>query len=269
VTYKLLIVEDDQDAADVVAFAVRMNWPNCEVMRATEGSEALRLFDTEHPDMAVLDINVPPPNGFQICLHIRETSQIPVLVLTARHATLDKIRALDLGADDYLTKPFDHLELLARLRAISRRTDKWTGQEQGEGKGATPTGQASPHGMAAMPLEPAEDERKAGASAQRAAQGATMGDISINYDTREVRVKGNVLTLTTTEYRLLEELMRHAGSVLPHSYLLERVWGPEYSSEYHYLKVFVRRLRSKLGDDASHPRYIQTEWGTGYRFVPS
>jgi DNA-binding response OmpR family regulator len=128
--YKLLIVEDDQDVADVVAFAVRMNWPNCKVTRATDGPEALRLFKEEQPDIVALDINIPPPDGFQVCLHIRESSQVPVLVLTARHATLDKIRALDLGADDYLTKPFDHLELLARLRAITRRTDRWIAGEE-------------------------------------------------------------------------------------------------------------------------------------------
>jgi DNA-binding response OmpR family regulator len=137
-------------------------------------------------------------------------------------------RALDLGADDYLTKPFDHLELLARLRALLRRT-----QHEAE--------------AASAPL--------------------TVGDITLDTATRTAYVRGAAVPLTSTEYRLLEELMRHAGRPLPHQYLLRQVWG-EYTAEAHYLKVFVGRLRRKLGDDPEHPRYIQTEWGTGYRFVP-
>jgi DNA-binding response OmpR family regulator len=258
VTYKLLIVEDDVGVADVVALAVQMNWPDCKIIRATNGTEALGLFKAEQPDLVVLDINIPPPDGFQVCLAIRETSQVPILMLTARTATLDKIRALDLGADDYITKPFDHLELLARLRAVARRSDKWgIGKEPGQHvshdrvSGVMELAAPEPQGITPLP-----------------AQELLVGDIRINLPRREVYLAGQLLPLTTTEYRLLEELVRHAGSVLPHSYLLERVWGPKYDGEYHYLKVFVRRLRSKLGDQASRPRYIQTEWGVGYRFVP-
>jgi two-component system KDP operon response regulator KdpE len=259
VTYKLLIVEDDVGVADLIALAVQMNWPNCKVVRATNGTEALGLFKAEQPDLVLLDINIPPPDGFQVCLAIRESSQVPILMLTARTATLDKIRALDLGADDYLTKPFDHLELMARLRAIARRSNKWSAEDESRRQVAYDdvtevAARAGPKPPGITPL---------------AAQELLAGDIRINLLRREVYLSGQLLPLTTTEYRLLEELVRHAGSVLPHSYLLERVWGPNYDGEYHYLKVFVRRLRSKLGDQASHPRYIQTEWGVGYRFVPS
>jgi two-component system, OmpR family, KDP operon response regulator KdpE len=154
---------------------------------------------------------------------------VPILMLTARDGTLDKIRALDLGADDYLTKPFDHLELLARLRALMRRS----------------TSQPAPSTGPSI----------------------NVGDLTVNMATRDVTVNGEPITLTSTEYRLLEELARNAGNVLPHQLLLERVWGPEYNTEAHYLKVFVRRLRRKLGDDADQPRYIQTEWGIGYRLA--
>jgi len=213
----------------VVAFGARMNWPNCQVTIAADGEEALKSFEEDPPDLVVLDISMPPPDGFVVCQRIREQSQVPILMLTARDGTLDKIRALDLGADDYLTKPFDHLELLARLRALMRRS----------------TSQPAPSTGPSI----------------------NVGDLTVNMATRDVTVNGEPITLTSTEYRLLEELARNAGNVLPHQLLLERVWGPEYNTEAHYLKVFVRRLRRKLGDDADQPRYIQTEWGIGYRLA--
>jgi DNA-binding response OmpR family regulator len=234
-TLKLLIAEDARDVADVVAFGARMIWPDCRVTIAADGEEALGCFEEEHPDLVVLDVSMPPPDGFEVCRRIREASRVPILMLTARDSTLDKVRALDLGADDYLTKPFDHLELLARLRALVRRSSE---------------------PLAAAPQEaPQPDPR------------FVAGDLSLDYATHEVRVRGEVVRLTSTEYRLLEELVRHAGTVLPHRVLLERVWGPKYVGDAHYLKVFVRRLRRKLGDDPERPRYIHTEWGIGYRFA--
>jgi DNA-binding response OmpR family regulator len=225
---KLLIAEDNVDVAEVVAFGARMTWPGCEATIAASGAEALEAFERERPDLVVLDVAMPAPDGFQVLRRIRETSTVPVLMLTVRDATVDKVRALDLGADDYLTKPFDHLELLARLRALLRRAG-------GGVDGARPTFEA--------------------------------GDLTVDFATHEVRLGGAVVPLTSTEYRLLEELVRHAGTVVPHQMLLERVWGPHAVSDTQYLKVFVRRLRQKLGDDPEHPRYIQTQWGAGYRFV--
>jgi two-component system KDP operon response regulator KdpE len=225
---KVLIAEDAQDMAELVAFGVRMTWPDCQVMLAATGAEALRSFASDPADLVVLDVAMPAPNGFEVLRRIRETSRVPILMLTVRSATVDKVRALDLGADDYLTKPFDHVELLARLRALVRR--------------------ASPSHAAATPA-------------------IVAGDLTIDVVTHEVRVGGELVHLTSTEYRLLHELARHGGRVLAHQLLLERVWGPEWTAETHYLKVFVARLRQKLGDDAERPRYIQTEWGVGYRFV--
>ena len=224
---KLLIVEDAHDVAEVVAFGARMTWPGCQVTIAPDGKEALRCFDVEQPDLVVLDVALPPPDGFEVCRRIREVSAVPILMLTVHDGTLDKVRAFDLGADDYLTKPFDHLELLARLRALLRRA---TGR-------------------------------------QTVSAAFSTGDLHLDFATHEVQVKGRTVRLTSTEYRLLEELVRHAGQILPHQFLLEQVWGHDCVGDASYLKVFVRRLRHKLGDDAEHPRYIQTEWGIGYRFV--
>jgi DNA-binding response OmpR family regulator len=226
---KLLIAEDDKDVAEIVAFSARMNWSDCQVLIATDGQEALRLFKAEQPDIVILDVSMPPPNGFEVCQRIRLHSSVPILMLTAREATVDKVRALDLGADDYLTKPFDHLELLARLRALLRRSVQPTAEGEAD---------------------------------------FSVDRLTINFATHEVRLDGEVIPLTATEYRLLEELVRHAGTALPHQLLLERVWGPEYVNDIHYIKVFIRRLRQKLHDDADKPRYIQTVWGIGYRFVP-
>jgi len=233
-TPAILIAEDDRDVAAMVAYGARLTWPGCRVEIAPDGAEALRLFAAAAPDLAVLDVSMPPPDGFEVCRRIREVSTVPVLMLTARDGLLDKVRALDLGADDYLTKPFDDRELLARLRALMRRA----------------------HGLTTALAAPARPD-------------LIQGDVALDTTLHEVRVRGERVRLTSTEYRLLEELVRHAGRTLSHRYLLERVWGPEYGHEAHYLRVFVRRLRRKLGDDPDHPRYIQTEWNTGYRFVPS
>src|SRR5215469_15172870 len=119
---KLLVADDARDVADIVTFGARMVWPDCDVTVASDGATALAAFAAEHPDLVVLDIAMPQPDGFEVCRRIRAVSPVPILMLTVRDATVDKVRALDLGADDYLTKPFDHLELLARLRALMRRS---------------------------------------------------------------------------------------------------------------------------------------------------
>jgi DNA-binding response OmpR family regulator len=226
---KVLVADDERDLAVVVAFGVRMTWPGCTVQIASDGAEALRLFEAEAPNLVILDVEMPLLDGFEVCRRIRAVSQVPILMLTVRDATLDKVHALDLGADDYLTKPFEHPELLARLRALIRRTQ-------------TPS--------------PASDQL------------FTAGELTINTVTHEVHLRNELIQLTSIEYRVLYELVRHTGTTLSHRYLLERVWGEQYINETQYLKVIIQRLRNKLGDDADIPTYIRTEWGTGYQFIP-
>ncbi|HEV2460996.1 MAG TPA: response regulator transcription factor [Ktedonobacterales bacterium] len=228
---KLLVADDARDVADIVAFGARLVWPDCAVTVARDGATALAAFAEERPDLVVLDVAMPQPDGFEVCRRIRAVSPVPILMLTVRDATVDKIRALDLGADDYLTKPFDHLELLARLRALVRRATDLP----------TPT---------------------------QARERFVLDDFILDYATHEVHVAQVLVRLTSTEYRLLEELVRHAGTVLTHQHLLERVWGSAYVNDTQYLKVFVQRLRHKLGDDPRRPRFIHTQWGIGYQFTP-
>jgi two-component system, OmpR family, KDP operon response regulator KdpE len=170
-------------------------------------------------------------DGYEVLRQIRAFSDVPVVMLTARDDTMDKVKGLELGADDYVTKPFNHLELLARVRAVLRRLD--------------------------MPAP------KSRAPSYRA------GELAMDFAAQEVRLRGERLQLTPTEYKLLYHLVRNAGRVLPHGTLLAKVWGREYLDEVDYLRVYVRRLRDKLGDDPERPRYIQTERGLGYRFLPS
>ena len=225
---RLLIAEDDREVAESIAFGARMALPDCQVTIAATGEEALRHFTAAGADLVILDVAMPPPDGFEVCPRIRAASPVPILMLTVRDDTLDKVRSLDLGADDYLTKPFEPLELLARLRALLRRR-----------RGMT---------------DPAEPT-------------LAVGDVWLDTTTREVRVRDEPVRLTAAEFRVLEALLRHAGVVVPHRVLLGHLWGEEYAGEPDSLKVFVRRLRRKLGDDPARPRYIQTEWGVGYRFV--
>ena len=224
----LLIAEDDRDLAEVIAYGAHQAWPDCRVIIAADGREALARFADERPDLVILDVAMPPPDGTEVCRRIRQASRVPILMLTVRGGMLDKVRALDLGADDYLTKPFDHLELFARLRALVRRS-------------------------ADLPPMAAPDFRS--------------GELAVDFTSHEVRLGDEVVPLSPIEHLLLLELVRHAGTTLPHQRLLDRVWGTEYPRDIRYLKVFVNRLRRKLGDDAEQPRYIQTVWGIGYRFL--
>jgi DNA-binding response OmpR family regulator len=222
---KVLVADGSLDTAEVVACGARMVWPDCQISFAGTGREVLRRFRGERPDLVVLDVAIST-DGFELCRSIRDASRAPLLVLSARGATADKVRALELGADDYVTKPFEQLELLARLRALIRR--------------ATP-----PDGRPAF----------------------VVSGFSLDFLAHEVRVAGRPVVLTATEYRLLEELVRHAGTMLPNALLVKRVWGAGSAHGPGNLKAFVRRVRAKLGDDAEQPTYIETVRGMGYRFA--
>jgi len=201
------------------------------VISATNGEEAINIVERELPDFIILDVMMPKMDGFEVCRRLREWSQIPIIMLSARGDESDKVQCLDLGADDYIVKPFSANELVARVSAVLRRTKA--------------------------------------ASTLPAKSVITRGDLVINLAQRKVTRAGQDIKLTPTEYALLQELAVNSGKVLTHTHLLNKVWGPEYRDEREYLHVFIRRLRAKLEPDPNKPRYITTVSGVGYQFADS
>ncbi|MEW6033324.1 MAG: response regulator transcription factor [Chloroflexota bacterium] len=226
---KVLIIDDEPDVVEALALAFNLQWQNWEVLTALDGETGLAIFNRETPDVVVLDISMPQMDGYEVLRRIREVSDVPVLMLTVKSEEMDKVKALEMGADDYITKPFGSLELMARIRAILRRAE--------------------------MPPPPA------------AYPSFISGDLSMNFTTREVAVGGKPVKLTPIEYNMLFHLVRNAGRVLPHNTLVTKVWGHESSADLISLKVYIRRLRQKIEKDPSNPIHILTERGIGYRFA--
>jgi two-component system KDP operon response regulator KdpE len=226
---QILVVDDEPDVVESVRLGFTLQWRDVDVVGAGEGEAALDIVEREHPDIVLLDVGLPGMDGFEVLRQIRAFSDVPVLMLTARDDAMDKVKGLELGADDYVTKPFNHLELMARVKAVLRRLE--------------------------MP-----------APASRAPS-FKAGDLEVDFAKQEARLQGARLDLTPTEYKLLYHLVRNAGHTLEHGTLLAKVWGREYVDEVDYIRVYIRRLRDKLGDSPDAPRYIQTERGLGYRFI--
>lgn len=225
---KILVVDDDPQIRDVLAVGLTFAWSDATVLPAGDGTSALHLFDAHDPDVVLLDVGLPDRTGFDVLQAIRRVADVPVLLLSARGEEVDQVRGLELGADDYIVKPFGHLALLARIRAVMRRSE------------LPPPARALPDFEA--------------------------GEVSIDFQERQVRLAGEPLPLTPIEYRLLYTLARAAGRTMPHQALVERVWGPDFPATTANLKVLVSRLRAKL-ERPGGPRYIETERGLGYRFV--
>jgi two-component system KDP operon response regulator KdpE len=226
---RILVVDDAPDVIESVRLGFTLQWREVEVLGADGGERGLDLVEQEKPDLVLLDVGLPDLDGYEVLRQIRAFSDVPVVMLTARDDTLDLVKGLELGADDYVTKPFNHLELLARVKAVLRRLD--------------------------MPAPAAR------------VPSFRSGDLQMDFARQEVRLAGERVDLTPTEYKLLYHLVRNAGYVLTHGTLLAKVWGREYVDEVDYLRVYVRRLRDKLSDDPERPRYIRTERGLGYRFL--
>jgi two-component system KDP operon response regulator KdpE len=222
----ILIVDDEPRIRDFVRMNLELE--HYHVEEASNGVEALEKLRDALPDLIVLDVSMPEMDGFEALRHIREVSTVPVIMLTVRQSEADKIHGLDLGADDYLAKPFSPPELLSRIRALLRRS------------------------LMAPPT--------------RKTRIVVDDDLMIDFSRHEVIVRGEKVVLRPTEYRLLYHLVNNAGRLLTHETLLSKVWGHEYRDESHYLRLYITYLRQKLEKDPAHPRYILTERGLGYRF---
>jgi DNA-binding response OmpR family regulator len=224
---RILVVDDEPRMIHFIQ--LNLEHDGFKVIEATSGSEALEQYRDHLPDLILLDVMMPDLDGFETLRLIREISNVPVIMLTAKGEEEDRVRGLELGADDYITKPFSPRELLSRVRAVLRRTE--------------------------MPGKPVHEVIE------------VDDRLKIDFDRREVWVEGELVKLRPTEYRLLYHLVKNAGWVVPHEQLLAKVWGYEYRDETHYLRLYINYLRKKLEEDPSNPRYILTERGVGYRFV--
>ncbi len=225
---KILVVDDDPVILEALTVGFQLQWQEATVIAAAHGEEGLDAFYEHEPNVVVLDVALPGLNGFEVLREIRRVSDVPVIMLTAREEETDQVRGLELGADDYVVKPFSHLALVARIRAVLRRAEL------------------------PPPVETLPD--------------VTAGELAVNFAGQQVTVRGEPVTLTPLEFKLLYQLVRNAGYVVPHQTLLDRVWGAEAEATTDHLKVFISRLRAKL-EPAGGPRYIETERGLGYRFV--
>ena len=223
---KLLIIEDDADL--VRALEVYLSRAGYEVTSAANGLEGLQTLYNERPDIVILDIAMPKMDGWEVCRRIRDLSDVPIVILTARVQEDERVKGLKLGADDYVVKPFSLKELEARLEAVLRRVPE---------------------------------------ARARSGPIFANEDLSIDADRLLVRRGGRRIDLTPTELRLLLYLAENAGRVLSHRQILEKIWGSEYGEDADYVKLFIYRLRRKLEPDPKEPRYILSERGIGYRFV--
>jgi two-component system KDP operon response regulator KdpE len=225
--YKILAVDDEKRMVRFIQLNLEQD--GFQVITAYNGKEALEQVRTQLPDLVLLDIMMPDINGFEVLKKIREVNTVPVIMLTAKGEEDDRIQGLELGADDYITKPFSPRELVSRIRAVLRRTKSFKEDQ--------------------VDLIEVDDR------------------LTIDFSRREVWVEGEKVNLRPTEYRLLYHLVKNAGWVNTHEQLLSKVWGFEYQDEPHYVRLYVNYLRKKLEEDPTNPKYILTERGVGYRFV--
>ena len=224
---RILVVDDEER---MVRF-IRLNLEHdgFQVFEAYNGNQAINQIRSNLPDLVLLDVMMPDIDGFEVLRMLRESNTVPVIMLTAKGEEEDRVRGLEMGAADYITKPFSPRELVSRVRAVLRRTEM---------------SDASTHGLIEV------DER-----------------LKLDFDRHEVWVEGELVKLRPTEYRLLYHLVKNAGWVLTHDQILTKVWGYEYRDEPHYVRLYINYLRQKIEKDPANPKYILTERGVGYRFI--
>ena len=225
---RILIVDDDYNIAELISLYLTKECFETKIVG--DGEEALRVFPEFQPNLILLDLMLPGIDGYQVCRELRSTSQVPIIMLSAKGEVFDKVLGLEMGADDYISKPFGIRELLARVKALLRRSS----------------------------LEKIESEPE---------DKITAGDLIINNTSREVYMEGKPVFLSLKEFELLYLLASHRNRVFTREQLLELIWGYEYSGETRTVDVHVRNLRKKIEKDPDHPQYIQTVRGMGYKFV--
>jgi len=224
---RILVVDDDAPSVKMISFLLREE--GYEVASADNGAAALELVEREPPDLVLLDVMMPHMDGYEVCRRIRQRMDVPIIFLSAKGETADKVTGLQLGADDYLAKPFEPAELLARVKAVLRRAEAFAG----------------------------EDTQSR----------LTVGEITLEpVSNRIIFADGRKTELTPIEFRLLYCLMRNAGRILSHDLLMNAVWGYDYEGYSNQIAVYMHRLRSKIEDDPEHPQYLTTIRGLGYKF---
>lgn len=228
---KILIVDDEKPISDIIKFNLAKE--GYETVTAFDGREAITKFEEENPDLIILDLMLPELDGLEVAKEVRKTSHIPIIMLSAKDSEFDKVIGLEIGADDYVTKPFSNRELLARVKAHLRRTEN---------------------------IETAVAEENSSASNSE----ITIGDLKILPDAFVAQKRGEDIELTHREFELLHHLATHMGQVMTREYLLETVWGYDYFGDVRTVDVTIRRLREKIEDTPSRPEYILTRRGVGY-----
>lgn len=226
-TMRILVVDDDAPSVKMISFLLREE--GYEVISTDNGSAALELIEREAPNLVILDVMMPHLDGFEVCRRIRQKQDVPIIFLSAKGEIVDKVTGLELGADDYLAKPFEPAELLARVKAVTRRAEAVAGED-------------------AQAL-------------------LTVGDLSLDPLTnRAIFADGRTINLTPIEFRLLHCLMRNAGRILSNDLLMTTVWGYDYEGYSNQIAVYIRRLRMKIEEDPNHPKLLITARGLGYKF---
>lgn len=224
---RILVVDDDAPSVKMISFLLREE--GYEVISTDNGSAALELIEREAPNLVILDVMMPHLDGFEVCRRIRQKQDVPIIFLSAKGEIVDKVTGLELGADDYLAKPFEPAELLARVKAVTRRAEAVAGED-------------------AQAL-------------------LTVGDLSLDPLTnRAIFADGRTINLTPIEFRLLHCLMRNAGRILSNDLLMTTVWGYDYEGYSNQIAVYIRRLRMKIEEDPNHPKLLITARGLGYKF---
>lgn len=221
----ILIVDDEKPISDIIAFNLENE--GYAISKAFDGEEAIEQFEKVQPDLVILDLMLPKMDGLEVCRELRKTSAVPIIMLTAKDSEIDKVLGLELGADDYVTKPFSNRELIARVKANLRR-----------------------HGLRDLSKEDVNE--------------IVVGDLTVHQDAYIISKRGKEIELTHREFELLHYLAKHTGQVMTREHLLETVWGYDYFGDVRTVDVTIRRLREKIEDIPSHPTYIVTRRGVGY-----